>query len=86
MIHIHSESCQDLKSQLSAFIDGELDDCVCEEIQRHMADCENCRIMVDTLKRTVLLYRESCEQAVPVDVHSRLVMVLDLEASRKENE
>lgn len=86
MIHVHSSSCRDLKAQLSSFIDGELDDAVCAEIERHLADCENCRIMIDTLKKTVVLYREAAEETMPSDVHARLVKVLDLEAMKKKTE
>ncbi len=83
MIHVHSQSCQDLKDKLSGFIDGELDDALCEEIQRHMEGCDNCRIMVDTLKKTITLYQSCSDDAVPPDVHARLVKVLDLEAMRR---
>ncbi len=83
MIHIHSESCRALKDQLSAFIDGELDDALCQEIERHMQSCENCRVMIDTLRKTVILYREEPPETVPPDVHARLVKVLDLEQHKK---
>lgn len=83
MTHIHSGNCQELKAQLSEFIDGELDDSLCAEIQKHMASCDNCRVMVDTLRKTVILYREEPEEAVPPDVHARLVKVLDLEQHTK---
>ncbi len=86
MTHIHTQSCQELKSQLSNFIDGELDDAVCAEIQRHLAECDNCRVMVDTLKKTVVLYRAAPEETVPPQVHARLVKVLDLEAMKKKNQ
>lgn len=80
MTHIHSVACEELKAQLSSFIDGDLDDAVCQEIQRHLAECDNCRIVVDTLKKTVMLYREAPHESVPPDVHARLIRVLDLEA------
>ncbi len=86
MMHIHSHSCQDLKAQLSSYIDGELDDAVCAEIQRHLADCDNCRVMVDTLKKTIVLYREAPAETVPPEVHARLVKVLDLEAIKKKTD
>ncbi len=86
MTHIHTQSCRELKAQLSNFVDGELDDAVCAEIERHLAECDNCRVMVDTLKKTVVLYREAPEETVPPDVHARLVKVLDLEAIKKKKE
>ncbi len=86
MTHIDSENCQALKAQLSEFIDGELDDAVCQEIERHMEDCDNCRVVVDTLRKTIFLYRDAPSEAVPPEVHARLVKVLDLEQLKKKDE
>ncbi len=86
MIHIHSDDCRALKDQLSEFIDGELDDALCEEIKKHMESCDNCRVMVDTLRKTVILYRDAPQETVPPDVHSRLVKVLDLEQLAKKRD
>lgn len=86
MNHTHtSEHCKQLKSQLSGFIDGDLDDAICQEIQKHLENCENCKIVVDTLKKTVTLYRESPAETVPPAAHDRLIKVLDLEAIQKGN-
>jgi anti-sigma factor RsiW len=84
MGHIHTPACQDLKSQLSGFIDGELDDAICQEIMRHLESCENCRVMVDTLKKTIVLYREEPHESVPADVHNRLFQVLEIETLKSK--
>ncbi|PKO20588.1 MAG: hypothetical protein CVU38_19330, partial [Chloroflexi bacterium HGW-Chloroflexi-1] len=42
--------CSDTLGTLSEYLDGELDEQFCAEIERHMAECGNCRIMVDTLR------------------------------------
>ncbi len=86
MTHIHSETCKALKAQLSEFIDGELDDALCQEIERHMESCDNCRIVVDSLRKTILLYRDAPQETVPPEVHARLVKVLDLEQLKKKKE
>jgi anti-sigma factor (TIGR02949 family) len=79
MEHDHTQ-CLDLLSSLSEYIDGELDETLCARIERHMEGCENCRIVVDTLRKTVYLYRESSEPPeVPDDVRQRLFCSLDLE-------
>lgn len=79
MEHDHTH-CRDLLSSLSDYIDGELDETLCARIERHMEGCENCRIVVDTLRKTVYLYRESVEPpAVPEDVRQRLFRSLDLD-------
>ena len=70
--------CKDTLGILSDYLDGELDCTLCEEIERHMAECGNCRIMIDTLRRTVILYREHGHEDVPLDAKDRLYAVLHL--------
>ena len=54
---MNRHECQHLLGQLSDYVDGELEQTMCEEIERHLADCQNCRVVVDTLSKTVALYR-----------------------------
>jgi predicted anti-sigma-YlaC factor YlaD len=73
------ENCQDLLGSLSEYIDGGLGEEICAEIERHLADCENCRIVIDTLKKTVYLYHCAAEDPeVPSGVRNRLLQRLDL--------
>jgi anti-sigma factor RsiW len=39
-------ACQHLLGQLSDYVDGELEQTMREEIERHLADCQNCRVVV----------------------------------------
>ena len=74
------KNCQDLLEGLSDFVDGIADEDLCAEIERHMADCPNCRIMVDTLRKTISLYRErDADISLPQDVRFRLIRTLHLE-------
>jgi anti-sigma factor RsiW len=41
-----------------SFIDGELDEAICEELKKHIAACPRCRIYVDTVRKTIVLYQE----------------------------
>jgi predicted anti-sigma-YlaC factor YlaD len=54
----HCKDCSETLGILSEYIDGELAECLCAEIEHHMAECGNCRIMVDTLRKTVIRYRD----------------------------
>ena len=74
------QNCHNLLSSLSAFVDGDLDPLLCDEIERHMADCENCQIVINTLKKTVELYHLTAEDpSLPSDVRTRLFHELNLE-------
>jgi len=77
--HDHDRSeCRRLLSSLSEYVDGELDDALCRAIEAHMAECEDCRIVVNTLARTVELYRTMPASDLPQDVRSRLYKTLKL--------
>jgi predicted anti-sigma-YlaC factor YlaD len=70
--------CQELLGQVSDYIDGELEAAVCAELEAHLAECHDCRIMVDTVRRTILLYRCEPDPKLPEGVRQRLFEVLKL--------
>ena len=75
------ENCQSMLSMLSDFIDGELKDEFCVELENHLSECPDCSIVVDTLKKTISLYKENASEPlhVPNDVRERLFKCLNLE-------
>jgi predicted anti-sigma-YlaC factor YlaD len=77
---MEEHNCRYLLDSLSDYIDGDAAVEVCAEIERHLDDCENCRIVVDSLRKTVYLYRAaSGEPEVPQDVRMRLYHCLNLD-------
>ena len=72
--------CKEMLGSLSDYIDGDLEAQLCAEIEQHMAECGNCRVVVDTLSKTVSLYREYGHEQVPPEAKERLYAVLKLEA------
>jgi anti-sigma factor RsiW len=77
--------CRDMLGSLSDYIDGELEERLCAEIEAHMKDCPDCRVMVDTLRKTVVLYRTHGRAEMPADVRSRLHAVVNLEALQADH-
>ncbi len=82
---MNHETCEHLLNDLSDYLDGEASEKVCADIERHLADCENCRVMVDTLRKTVLLYHELPQPELPQDARQRLYQALDLESYLTDN-
>ncbi len=79
MSHNHL-ACKDLLGNLSNYIDGDLNDDLCQDLQRHIAGCENCRVVFDTLTKTVYLYHASAQDVeVPAEVRGRLFETLHLD-------
>lgn len=75
--HEHG-SCRDLLGQLSDYIDGDLEAALCAELETHLTGCPDCRVMVDTMRRTITLYRAQSPVKLPPDVEERLYKVLKL--------
>ena len=74
------ENCKHLLGDLSSYLDGEAEAQICAEIERHLAGCENCRVVVDTLRKTVSLYRvQQAEPELPEEVRQRLYARLNLD-------
>ena len=72
------ESCRGLLGSLSDFLDGEASERLCAEIRQHMEGCERCRVVVDTLRRTVTLYHGLPRPDLPEGARERLYKTLKL--------
>jgi predicted anti-sigma-YlaC factor YlaD len=78
--HIHETQCCNYLGNLSDYIDGELQEEICSQIEEHMKTCENCRVVVNTLKKTVELYEQCAEKSeLPGEVKERLFARLELQ-------
>lgn len=69
--------CRDFCKQLSDYIDGELAASLCLELEQHLADCPNCRIVVNTTRKTVSLYRRTGPAELPAGVSERLWLAIE---------
>lgn len=63
-------NCREMFERLSEYIDGELDEKLCECFDEHLQDCEPCQRFIATLRRTVELYRESGVDSPPQSLFS----------------
>lgn len=76
---MEERNCKSLLGSLSEYVDGTAQDELCRELERHLADCDNCRIVVDTLKKTVYLYQSNIDTDLPEAVRERLFKRLNLD-------
>ncbi len=72
------ENCRELLAGLSDYLDGEASAELCRAIQKHLAGCGKCRVVVDTLALTVKVYRELPRPELSPESRERLYKVLDL--------
>jgi len=64
--HTHDmKACLAMFAKLSDYIDNELDDLTCRDIERHARECIRCQMCLETLKRTIDLCRNAGDKPVP---------------------
>jgi anti-sigma factor RsiW len=75
--------CQVLVAQLNDYLDGELPPDLYAELDAHLADCPACRVLFDTLGKTVQIVRtlDRMPPELPADVERRLLVRLGLMTS-----
>jgi|PlaIllAssembly_1097288.scaffolds.fasta_scaffold3284944_2 anti-sigma factor RsiW len=76
---MNHEKCHDLLENLSLFAEGEAPPELCSRIEQHLVRCDNCRIVVDTLRRTIRLYQQLPRPEMPEAAQERLWASLDLQ-------
>lgn len=57
--------CKAMFAELSDYLDEQLDDSLCEELERHMSGCEPCQAFVATLEATIEQCRNSARECPP---------------------
>jgi hypothetical protein len=77
--HDHKD-CQHLLGYLSEYIDGGLSQDLCVELERHLAGCCDCQIVIDSMRETINLCQKCAEEeSLPEEVRKRLFQCLNLE-------
>jgi len=74
--------CKEVIRELSEYLDGELDSALAEALMRHLEDCEDCGIVVDTTRRTIEMYCNMEPAPLPAEVKQRLQRALEQKLKR----
>lgn len=69
-------NCQEVVRQLSEYLDGELDPELGEELRLHLVGCKDCRLIVDTTRKTIEIFCNTEPLPLPQPVRERLMRAL----------
>jgi predicted anti-sigma-YlaC factor YlaD len=58
-------TCEELIAHLSSYIDHEMDADLVAEVQEHIAHCRNCRVVLDTTQRLIVLVHDEGRRIIP---------------------
>lgn len=75
---IKIQSCTDVAKHICENLDDQIHSEYCREIRRHLAECPNCTAYLDSLKKTVRLYKTEPFPRIPTGVRKHLFAVLKL--------
>ena len=70
------EQCNEVRQQLSAYVDGELDEPLRAQIERHLFECAGCQKELDELRRTIKAVKELPRVAAPPDFSGQIMSQL----------
>lgn len=65
-------TCEELLRMLNDYVDGDIDPAVCEGFEEHLAGCNPCQIVVDTIRKTIKLYKDEEVFEMPLAFRQRL--------------
>jgi len=68
--------CSEVLEQLADYLDEDARAELRRAIEDHLAHCRNCRVEVDTVRRTIVLYQADREVKIPSAVMSKLEAAL----------
>jgi anti-sigma factor RsiW len=77
-------NCKKVILELTNYLDGTLDTTIRVDLEQHLARCTDCRVVVDTTKKTIQIFCNSEPVPLPTDVRERLHTAL-LERFRRNS-
>lgn len=76
-------NCLNVVKELSSYLEEDLDPTLRSSIERHLSDCEDCRLVVDTTKKTIQIFCNAEPAPLPPDTRERLRQALEKRLRRQ---
>ncbi len=66
-------ACQDVQAEISNYLDDDLSPDIRRALEAHLATCRTCRILIDSMRKTLRIVSESGSVELPLERSSPLV-------------
>jgi len=66
------EDCKKHFKRISEYLDGELDDRASRDIEESLEKCPECLECLNSLKKSIRLFKEAGEEEMPPEIKERL--------------
>ncbi|MGQ9633831.1 MAG: anti-sigma factor family protein [Bryobacteraceae bacterium] len=77
-------TCDQFLQELSDYLDEDVREDVRRELEKHMAECPNCWVMVDTTKKTLNIYKKLEPDPLPEPLKTRLMQAIQTKLKSTE--
>ena len=65
-------NCTDFLSQLTDYFDGQISPELLEEVRTHLGECSHCRVVLNTTRQTIEVYRDNEIYNISEDLREQL--------------
>jgi anti-sigma factor RsiW len=77
-------TCKDFLSELSDYLDENVDQEVRAKLEQHITECPNCWVIADTTKKTIRIFKGMEPYPIPLDVEARLMSALEKKMAARQ--
>lgn len=70
--------CKDVYRYICENLDADMKSARCRAIKQHLNSCTDCEAYLDSLKKTILLYKNESEPTIPTRTKQRLHKIIDI--------
>lgn len=70
-------TCKQFLRDLNEYLEQTLDADTLATLEKHVNECPNCWVVCDTTSKTLKVFKGLEAQAVPRDIHSRLMEAIE---------
>lgn len=76
--------CDTLLTYLSDYVDQQLDEDLTADAQEHLQTCSNCRVVLDSTEKMILLYRAQGKKTIPAERRKQLFSQIQTAFDKRE--
>ncbi|MFN3326351.1 MAG: anti-sigma factor family protein [Bryobacteraceae bacterium] len=69
-------TCKEFLKELNDYLDESVNGSLREHLEKHVNECPNCWVIVDTTRKTLQVFKGVEPQPIPQDIHDRLMLAL----------
>ena len=70
-------TCREFLQELTDYLDASVDAELRIKLERHINECPNCFVILDTTQKTIRVYKGMQEKEIPPEVEARLMKAVE---------